>query len=333
MSTTGQETADSEELRRKQKMANARLNYNSHNLKLRLQYARLKVDHGWQRQTLSEVENLYFRHSVPSTSEHHPVTSSSTTPPNSPSTPSLSSSDSFGGLTRSDTLQTIPDSSVISTAQLSFQSITASGSFDVPRIPIPPSLESYMAATMSPPRPSHDASMECRAMSPPCSSTLVRPPPHPQLRLADPNIDPSLVSVPATPLTHPPPPKPPLSTSPVHPTHHFIPPVRPPLNPLTSTASLSATATATASQTNTTNTTCSSHLPPTPRTVHAGRKETVPPDPTRPHETLAPHVRLLLELPPELRPARKRHRGMSDTLSGVWTPQTSLRGGRCRRGE
>ncbi|KAK7055290.1 hypothetical protein R3P38DRAFT_2846219 [Favolaschia claudopus] len=29
-------------------------------LQLRLQYARLKVDHGWQQQRLNEVENLYF---------------------------------------------------------------------------------------------------------------------------------------------------------------------------------------------------------------------------------------------------------------------------------
>ncbi|KAI5118947.1 hypothetical protein M0805_006293 [Coniferiporia weirii] len=31
-------------------------------LQLRLQYARLKVDHGWQKQSLNEVENLYFHH-------------------------------------------------------------------------------------------------------------------------------------------------------------------------------------------------------------------------------------------------------------------------------
>ncbi|OBZ65285.1 hypothetical protein A0H81_14700 [Grifola frondosa] len=31
-------------------------------LRLRLQYAKLKVEHGWQRQNLNEVENLYFRH-------------------------------------------------------------------------------------------------------------------------------------------------------------------------------------------------------------------------------------------------------------------------------
>ncbi|KAI0793700.1 hypothetical protein C8Q74DRAFT_526120 [Fomes fomentarius] len=34
----------------------------SSQLRLRLQYAKLKVEHGWQRQSLSEVENLYFRH-------------------------------------------------------------------------------------------------------------------------------------------------------------------------------------------------------------------------------------------------------------------------------
>ncbi|EIW74028.1 hypothetical protein CONPUDRAFT_170324 [Coniophora puteana RWD-64-598 SS2] len=30
---------------------------------MRLQYAKLKVEHGWQRQNLTEVENLYFHHS------------------------------------------------------------------------------------------------------------------------------------------------------------------------------------------------------------------------------------------------------------------------------
>ncbi|KZT64579.1 hypothetical protein DAEQUDRAFT_602666 [Daedalea quercina L-15889] len=44
--------------RRKITPERAKANY----LRLRLQYARLKVEHGWQRQTLNEVENLYFRH-------------------------------------------------------------------------------------------------------------------------------------------------------------------------------------------------------------------------------------------------------------------------------
>ncbi|KAI0666863.1 hypothetical protein C8Q78DRAFT_1082750 [Trametes maxima] len=40
----------------------ARANYLSGQLRLRLQYAKLKVEHGWQKQSLNEVENLYFRH-------------------------------------------------------------------------------------------------------------------------------------------------------------------------------------------------------------------------------------------------------------------------------
>ncbi|KAH9167056.1 hypothetical protein EDB89DRAFT_1999540 [Lactarius sanguifluus] len=36
----------------------------SKQLQIRLQYARLKVEHGWQRQSLNEVENLYFHHST-----------------------------------------------------------------------------------------------------------------------------------------------------------------------------------------------------------------------------------------------------------------------------
>ncbi|KAJ7449262.1 hypothetical protein FB451DRAFT_1287935 [Mycena latifolia] len=38
-------------------------------LQVRLQYAKLKVDHGWQKQRLNEVENLYFRQ------QRHPDTS------------------------------------------------------------------------------------------------------------------------------------------------------------------------------------------------------------------------------------------------------------------
>ncbi|KAI9462648.1 hypothetical protein F5148DRAFT_1212896, partial [Russula earlei] len=36
----------------------------SQQLQIRLQYARLKVEHGWQPQSLNEVENLYFRHAT-----------------------------------------------------------------------------------------------------------------------------------------------------------------------------------------------------------------------------------------------------------------------------
>ncbi|EJU01647.1 hypothetical protein DACRYDRAFT_116732 [Dacryopinax primogenitus] len=36
--------------------------YLARTLQTRLQYARLKVEHGWTKQTLNEVENLYFHH-------------------------------------------------------------------------------------------------------------------------------------------------------------------------------------------------------------------------------------------------------------------------------
>ncbi|KAJ7916176.1 hypothetical protein B0H13DRAFT_1998495 [Mycena leptocephala] len=42
-------------------MERAKANHLLRQLQLRLQYARLKVDHGWQKQRLNEVENLYFR--------------------------------------------------------------------------------------------------------------------------------------------------------------------------------------------------------------------------------------------------------------------------------
>jgi len=41
----------------------ARATHLSRQLRLRLQYAKLKVEHGWIKQNLNEVENLYFRHS------------------------------------------------------------------------------------------------------------------------------------------------------------------------------------------------------------------------------------------------------------------------------
>ncbi|KAF4607628.1 WHI5/NRM1 family protein [Pleurotus pulmonarius] len=51
------------EKKRKFTLERAKANHLSRQLQLRLQYAKLKVDHGWQKQSLNEVENLYFRHS------------------------------------------------------------------------------------------------------------------------------------------------------------------------------------------------------------------------------------------------------------------------------
>ncbi|KAI0644279.1 hypothetical protein C8Q79DRAFT_1012070 [Trametes meyenii] len=94
----------------------AKANYLSGQLRLRLQYAKLKVEHGWQKQSLSEVENLYFRHThltrpypvispggrrtgrtlpssslIASNSQHHPISVTS-----SSSAEILSSHDNLG---------------------------------------------------------------------------------------------------------------------------------------------------------------------------------------------------------------------------------------------
>ncbi|KAJ7595663.1 hypothetical protein C8J56DRAFT_1042747 [Mycena floridula] len=73
----------------------------SRQLQMRLQYARLKVDHGWQKQNLNEVENLYFRHShmrgprqVPSTLVPTNSKTGTTTPSTSMAEPSPSGSGS-----------------------------------------------------------------------------------------------------------------------------------------------------------------------------------------------------------------------------------------------
>ncbi|KAF9224685.1 hypothetical protein BS17DRAFT_778804 [Gyrodon lividus] len=52
-----------EQKKRKQTLERAKANHLSKQLQMRLQYAKLKVEHGWQRQNLNEVENLYFHHS------------------------------------------------------------------------------------------------------------------------------------------------------------------------------------------------------------------------------------------------------------------------------
>ncbi|EGN91832.1 hypothetical protein SERLA73DRAFT_80083 [Serpula lacrymans var. lacrymans S7.3] len=57
------QTNESEQKRRKQTLERAKANHLSKQLQMRLQYAKLKVEHGWQRQNLNEVENLYFHHS------------------------------------------------------------------------------------------------------------------------------------------------------------------------------------------------------------------------------------------------------------------------------
>ncbi|KAJ4474015.1 hypothetical protein C8J55DRAFT_562658 [Lentinula edodes] len=50
-----------DEGKRRSSMDKAKVSHLSRQLQLRLQYARLKVEHGWHKQNLNEVENLYFR--------------------------------------------------------------------------------------------------------------------------------------------------------------------------------------------------------------------------------------------------------------------------------
>ncbi|KAF5339623.1 hypothetical protein D9611_011494 [Ephemerocybe angulata] len=49
--------------KRKPTIERAKAHHLCRQLQMRLQYARLKVEHGWQKQSLNEVENLYFHHS------------------------------------------------------------------------------------------------------------------------------------------------------------------------------------------------------------------------------------------------------------------------------
>ncbi|KAF8811166.1 hypothetical protein BYT27DRAFT_7134146 [Phlegmacium glaucopus] len=92
--------ASENERRRKQTMERAKAVHLSRQLQMRLQYARLKVEHGWQKQNLNEVENLYFHHShlrgpkpfpAPSVIAIHPHATSFV----GPSTGSVQSSLSF----------------------------------------------------------------------------------------------------------------------------------------------------------------------------------------------------------------------------------------------
>ncbi|KAI6126898.1 hypothetical protein F5141DRAFT_362433 [Pisolithus sp. B1] len=58
-----QQQQEVDQKRRKQTLERAKVNHLSKQLQMRLRYARLKVEYGWQRQSLNEVENLYFHHS------------------------------------------------------------------------------------------------------------------------------------------------------------------------------------------------------------------------------------------------------------------------------
>ncbi|KAH9064587.1 hypothetical protein EDB87DRAFT_1253007 [Lactarius vividus] len=63
MVSTSSPQPDNDTKRQRLTLEKAKVVNLSKQLQIRLQYARLKVEHGWQRQSLNEVENLYFHHS------------------------------------------------------------------------------------------------------------------------------------------------------------------------------------------------------------------------------------------------------------------------------
>ncbi|TFK66486.1 hypothetical protein BDN72DRAFT_146416 [Pluteus cervinus] len=80
MATASPSQSSEHERRRRMALERAKVTHLSRQLQLRLQYARLKVEHGWQRQTLNEVENLYFHRSQNRGSSSQPFLSSSPFP-------------------------------------------------------------------------------------------------------------------------------------------------------------------------------------------------------------------------------------------------------------
>ncbi|KAH9034988.1 hypothetical protein EDB85DRAFT_948421 [Lactarius pseudohatsudake] len=64
MVSTSSPQPDNDTKRQRLTLEKAKVVNLSKQLQIRLQYARLKVEHGWKRQSLNEVENLYFHHST-----------------------------------------------------------------------------------------------------------------------------------------------------------------------------------------------------------------------------------------------------------------------------
>jgi len=82
MASTPNNKTNENERRKKQTIERTKVNHLSRQLQMRLQYARLKVDHGWQIQKLNEVENLYFHHAHQRGSKSHSLPSLVTTTQN-----------------------------------------------------------------------------------------------------------------------------------------------------------------------------------------------------------------------------------------------------------
>ncbi|KAI0334653.1 hypothetical protein GY45DRAFT_1242444 [Cubamyces sp. BRFM 1775] len=143
----------------------AKANYLSGQLRLRLQYAKLKVEHGWQRQSLNEVENLYFRHTH--LTRPYPVispggrrngrTSSSNGTASSTSQPhtnGIRTHQSNGAMCNATTFASPSNASLRSSGTLGTSSSSISADTHMnPSIPSTPNLDGGRAAPAAPQAP------------------------------------------------------------------------------------------------------------------------------------------------------------------------------------
>ncbi|QRV98742.1 hypothetical protein RhiJN_26761 [Ceratobasidium sp. AG-Ba] len=117
----------------------------SRQLKTRLQFARLKVDYGWTRQSLNEVENLYFHLSRarPTPQQHQQRAETATPPVPAPSTPPIAMA--------TPTESQEQESQEQSTQSTQIESPSLPASQTTPSLPSAPAPQLPVAPTSTPP--------------------------------------------------------------------------------------------------------------------------------------------------------------------------------------
>ncbi|KAG8717386.1 hypothetical protein FRC08_007583 [Ceratobasidium sp. 394] len=135
----------------------------SRQLKTRLQFARLKVDYGWTRQSLNEVENLYFHlsrarpiHQAPVARPEPSVTSDApvagpSTPPTVVATPTESQEEQIAPAEESSTQSTQIESPMLSSSQPQSQTKPISSTYSEPSLLRPLSQNSLPNISPAPP--------------------------------------------------------------------------------------------------------------------------------------------------------------------------------------
>ncbi|KAJ3819157.1 hypothetical protein F5878DRAFT_720711 [Lentinula raphanica] len=227
-----------EEGKRRRSMDKTQVSHLSRQLQLRLQYARLKVENGWHKQNLNEVENLYFRrtntrprhHSNYSNYNYGPITQTSY----------MNSSNQY---------QTLAPQSSLSFKAHTFPNLKPSGGSEREQVG-PSAAASTSASSFSvfPATPTNTAISSQQSQSSASSSSRTEPRPDPS---SFPNVN--VITSP-----HMPPPAVPGSSSSLQSTapntltiQMYQPPLppapfplAPPFSPLTSTSTTTTTTTA-----------------------------------------------------------------------------------------